>query len=184
MPGCLSLRRDQPSFSIRAAGRGELSLQPVPPHDMIKQGLQSTMKNIYRSKIDAWLVIVLVVSMGIMLASVSTVLLSSPEQGRVVVLVSLVLAVGLPAWVFMSTRYVVSRRQLRVQCGPFRWKIPVADIVRITPSNSPLASPALSLDRLRIEYGSGKSLLVSPRLASDFIRDLEAQAERSLFSSA
>lgn len=142
------------------------------------------MKNIYRSKIDAWLVIVLSVSMGIMLASVSTGLFSVPEQGRVVVLISLVIAVGLPVWLLLSTRYVVSRRQLRVQSGPFRWKIPVADIARIMPSNSPLASPALSLDRLRIEYGSGKSLLVSPRLASDFIRDLEAQAGRSLFSSA
>ena len=85
-----------------------------------------------------------------------------------------VIGVGLPIWLLLSTRYTLEPRQLRVQSGPFKWHIKVADITSITPSSNALSSPALSLDRLRIDYGSGRSLMISPRNKEQFLRDIEA----------
>jgi len=62
---------------------------------------------------------------------------------------------------------------LLVRSGPFRWRVPIADIVRITPTTNALSSPALSLDRLRIEYGRGSAIMISPRDKDQFLRDLE-----------
>ncbi|MFL9708888.1 PH domain-containing protein, partial [Aeromonas veronii] len=68
---------------------------------------------------------------------------------------------------------------LFVSSGPIRLCVPLREIVNITPTNNPLSSPALSLDRLRIEYGRGKSVMISPRNKEEFVRNLEA-ARRSV----
>jgi hypothetical protein len=80
-----------------------------------------------------------------------------------------------PLWILLSTKYTVSQGHVLVQSGPFRWRIPALGITRITPTRSPLSSPALSLDRLRIEYDSDKkSLLVSPAEPEEFIRAIQS----------
>src|SRR5581483_3428103 len=65
-------------------------------------------------------------------------------------------------WILASTRYIGSEGTLHVRSGPFAWRIPVSSITRITPTRSPISSPALSLRRLRVEYDAGKHILVSP----------------------
>ena len=57
--------------------------------------------------------------------------------------------------------------------GPFRWRVPIDAITAITPTRSALSSPALSLDRLRIEYGE-RAILVSPIYKEGFVRALRA----------
>ena len=91
----------------------------------------------------------------------------------VAVLVAVV-GVGLPLWLLFSTRYTLEATYLLAQSGPFKWVVPLADIKSITPSNNPLSSPALSLDRLRIDYGKGRMLLISPRDKEQFLQDVEA----------
>lgn len=87
----------------------------------------------------------------------------------------LLLAVGilLPIWVVVSLRYFLSDDNLRVRCGPFRWLIPIKDITSVSPTNNASKSPAMSLDRLRIDYGEGQSLLISPEPRTEFLRQLE-----------
>jgi hypothetical protein len=43
----------------------------------------------------------------------------------------------------------------------------------MTESRSPFSSPALSLDRLQIDYGAGKSILISPADKEGFIEAIE-----------
>ena len=96
------------------------------------------------------------------------------------ILAAFIAGVGafLPLWLLTSTRYSLLNGELRIQCGPFRWRIPIAAITGITPTSNPLSSPALSLDRLRIDYGTGDSLMISPRDKTGFIRELEAARRR------
>lgn len=68
----------------------------------------------------------------------------------------------LPIWILLSTRYIVDSDTLKVRAGPFFWNLPVSDIHSLSPTRSPLSSPALSLDRIQINYGAGKRLIVSP----------------------
>jgi hypothetical protein len=91
---------------------------------------------------------------------------------RMVVAGLVILIAVLVPWVFTSTYYEVGTRELKVVSGPFRWRIPLKDIYRVTPSRAWWSSPALSLDRLCIEYGNSKWILVSPVRREEFMEAL------------
>ncbi|MFR9720872.1 PH domain-containing protein [Aeromonas diversa] len=135
---------------------------------------------LYRSKIDTWLAVVLVFAVLASLAGAVTALSVEPTAlAWPIALVAVTVGAGLPTWLLTTTYYRLEGDALFVSSGPIRLRIPLREIVNITPTNSPLSSPALSLDRLRIEYGRGKSVMISPRNKEEFIRNLEA-ARRSV----
>jgi hypothetical protein len=90
-------------------------------------------------------------------------------------LVLVLLGAVLPLWVMLQTHYTITATGLRIVSGPFRWNIPLHEIRSVAPTRNPLSSPALSLDRLRIEYESGKWIMVSPRDKENFLRELRAR---------
>jgi hypothetical protein len=132
------------------------------------------MTTTYPSKIDWWLAAILVSSMAVCVYASAHVILAAPPGTWWVVLPIGGLGVGLPLWLLLGTHYTLEPTQLLIRSGPFRWRVPIADITRITPTSNPLSSPALSLDRLRIEYGRGSAIMISPRGKEQFLRDLEA----------
>ena len=132
------------------------------------------MATVYRSKIDAWLLGVLALAMAVSLVVTFMTFSAGSPVAWLVAAVTVGIGVGLPLWLLLSTRYTLEPRRLVVQSGPFKWHIAVADITSITPSSNPLSSPALSLDRLRIDYGRSSSLMISPRNKDQFVRDIEA----------
>ena len=50
--------------------------------------------------------------------------------------------------------------------------IPLKDIIHITPTNSMLSAPALSLDRIEIRYEGG-SIVISPKDKDEFYRAIQ-----------
>ena len=116
---------------------------------------------IFKSAVDWWYyVMIIVVAIVVLFAIVPPIgsgHLSIPLGGAIVLL-----SLGLPVWLLFSTSYRVDAESLLVKSGPFSWAIPLAEVQSVVPSRSPVSSPALSLDRLEIRYGSGKSILVSP----------------------
>lgn len=132
------------------------------------------MKRVYRSKIDSWILAILVVAMGVCLYA-SYQAFNGEEGAFWPVMLTLLVGVGLPLWLVVDTRYVIETQRLLIRCGPFRWKVPLRDITSMEPSRNPLSSPALSLDRIRIEYGTGRSIMISPRDKQKFIEAVEAQ---------
>lgn len=126
----------------------------------------------FRSRVDLWLLFVLLASALIALAGAAFAL----QSGAGWLLPALIVIVGaaLPIRILLSTKYTVNQGQVLVQSGPFRWQIAAVGITQLAPTRSPLSSPALSLDRLRIEYASGKkSLMVSPAEPDAFIRAIQ-----------
>lgn len=121
----------------------------------------------FRSEIDTLLAATL---FGNVLVSVWAVYISGVNFTGAVVL--LAIGAGLPLWLFLSTSYEIKAQTLHICCGPFRWNIPLSQVTCVTPSRSMVSSPALSLDRLRIEYGSGKVVLVSPHDQDSFLTAL------------
>jgi hypothetical protein len=51
-------------------------------------------------------------------------------------------------------------------------KIDIGVIRKIKETNNPLSSPALSLDRLWIDYGKGAAVMISPKDKEGFIRHI------------
>jgi hypothetical protein len=130
----------------------------------------------YSSKIDRWLIVVIALSVATSTGAVLAVSLKGGVPAAVlagIALLVLVAGIGLPLWMLLGTRYEITPERLLVRCGPFRWTVPLREIRAVTPTRNPLSSPALSLDRLRIDYGRGSSVMISPRDKARFLADLE-----------
>jgi len=124
---------------------------------------------VFRSAVDWWFYAVTLVT-AVVVAYAVFPLLKAGQVGQIVVggLTALV-AVGLPLWLLASTCYRVNAGSLEVRSGPFRWSIPLSEIKAVRRSRSVISSPALSLDRMEIKYGRGKSILLSPRDREAFL---------------
>ncbi len=128
---------------------------------------------IFRSKVDAWLVVILVAAAVAALAAAASAFRQASGMALLAPVAVVAFGAALPIWILASTAYVVEGGALHVRSGPFSWRIPVSSITNIEPTRSLLSSPALSLERLRVEYGPGKSILVSPADQQAFIRAVE-----------
>lgn len=125
------------------------------------------MATVYKSKTDVWIAAIFVFAIAGSLFGVAAVLSTAGPWWSVVVSVSL--GVLLPSWLLFGTTYRLESGQLLVRSGPFKWRVPVASITSIAPTRNPLSSPALSLDRLRIEYARGQVIMISPRNKDMFL---------------
>jgi len=105
----------------------------------------------------------------------SSLLLTVGTGGLVVAMPLLLLGVGLPMWLLVATDYRFEGKTLLVRGGPFRWRIRVHEINTVRPTQNLLSSPALSPDRLCIDYGDGKSLMISPCEVDTFLCELQAR---------
>jgi len=130
---------------------------------------------VHKSKIDSWLLATLGFSAIVSLAAAGFIVSmeASPLTWSVAVFTA-VIGAGLPVWLLRSTDYAIESEALVVRCGPFKFNIRLTEISSITPCSSLLSSPALSRDRLRIDYGQGKSILISPDDKEQFLNDIRA----------
>jgi len=89
---------------------------------------------------------------------------------------AVVLALGIGClWTLHATSYEITADRLRIRCGPSRMAIPCETVLRITPSTDRRNAPALSFDRLQVDYDQGKrrrSVLISPVNRNQFLEHL------------
>lgn len=126
----------------------------------------------FNSKIDIWLG-VLIVAVAILISKAAYFILLQPN-GVFEAAVLVVLGAILPVWILFSTNYHLIDEYLWIHSGPFRWKIPTLSITRIGFSKSWKSSPALSLDRIVIEYDGGKLILISPKEKQKFLTSIKS----------
>jgi len=122
----------------------------------------------FKSKVDTWLLAIMIVSLFATLAAAFTVINLSPSNLLIATPI-LLIGAGLPLWLLIQTHYTFTGPLLVIQSGPFKWKIQVSDIRSVEPTRNPISSPALSLDRLQIDYGPGQTILVSPTDKAGFM---------------
>lgn len=127
----------------------------------------------FHSKVDRWLLVAVLASAAGCLAAGVTAMLTAPPGTASLIALFLLLVWAFPVWILGATYYVLTGDALHVRSGPFRWRIPIREIRAVTPTRNPLSSPALSLDRLRIDYGPSNWIMISPRDHEDFLRELE-----------
>jgi hypothetical protein len=120
------------------------------------------------------------VLMGIITVAFGLMILSSLrriiEEGDIF-MGSVLLAVNaFLIWTLATTAYSVEDGVLMIKAGPFKWRIPVADIESVKPTWNPVSSPALSMDRLQITYRKegfgGYAIIISPKEKERFIQTL------------
>lgn len=116
---------------------------------------------IYKSKRDWWLI--LIVYGAMLLPVVLGIIDKEYLLSALFAVISLVIAI-----LFHYTRYKIDGDKLIVM-----WtKIDIQSIRKIYKTNSPLSSPALSIDRIAICYDKFEEILVSPKDRNGFIHEL------------
>jgi hypothetical protein len=68
--------------------------------------------------------------------------------------------------------YVIGPDELRIRSGVRLKRIPLGTIKRVYPTRDSIASSALSLDRIKIHYGQGLWILISPVRKHEFMERL------------
>ncbi len=126
----------------------------------------------FPSKRDLWISAMIWVGSVMCVASGVAQLSSSASLLlRIAVLILLFGSAGFMLWVLYGTDYAFSGQILRIRCGPFSFRVPLAEVVSVERSRNPLSSPACSLDRLLIRYGR-RRVLISPEDRGRFLDTL------------
>ena len=117
---------------------------------------------VFRSKVDWWIRVLLGLAIaGTFVACGAVILERTDPIATTVTILACIAGLALFLWVLFGTVYTVDRGTLIVRAGPVRWKIPIDEITAVEATRSPLSSPALSLDRLRIHYGKRRRIMIS-----------------------
>lgn len=131
------------------------------------------MNNEYPSKVDTWLKAVLA-SAVILPLILAAPLFKVNATAAYITLGTAVFDIVLFYVLLVPCRYVFREEDLLVQTGFLKWTVPYKDITGFSETNNPLSSPALSLDRIRIEYG-GRAIMVSPERKDEFLAVLRGK---------
>jgi hypothetical protein len=128
----------------------------------------------FPSKRDLWVTVLLwVAALSIVFIGGERLISPGPVAGRLIVGGVCVGLAAFTVWLLYSTSYEMTPENLVIRAGPIRRVVKLETIESVTPSRSPLSSPALSLDRLRIRYrGGGFGVLLSPEDKRGFLRAL------------
>ncbi len=126
----------------------------------------------------AWLAVVLTVAALVASGAACGLLFTDTPARSAIAAALILLGAMLPVWLMVSTRYTLTDGELHVVSGPFRWRVPVREIRAVAHTRCALSSPALSLDRLHIDYGQKSWIMISPRDKEVFLRELEVRRQR------
>jgi hypothetical protein len=130
---------------------------------------------VYRTRVDAWLVALLIGATATPLAAAAWLAASGQTEGLVLLLVWGTAVSALVISLTVPVRYTLRGDALVVRSGWLRWTIPWAAVRRVEPTWNPLAGPAWSLRRVRLDWDQGNFILVSPQDRESFIEDIAAR---------
>ena len=122
----------------------------------------------YKSKIDLAILIPLAL---ILLITEALMIVNDIWPSAIIIGVIILLI----AYLYLNTYYTITKSGiLKIKCGFLINKnINIMRIKKVIPTTDPNASPALSLERLRILYNENEDVLISPKKKKDFLTSLK-----------
>ena len=105
----------------------------------------------FRSKMDWWFLGFIIAMSGLLAQLILTTYGKGILMQNLLFVVVYALTIVLLWWPLWSTRYVVDQEQLMIRSLCFKWIIPLSAIQSVSETDNSISSPALSLDRLKIE---------------------------------
>lgn len=127
---------------------------------------------IYKSKIDTWLLIVVIGASSAMIYAIYTLVMQGDIRENGLLLLLLSVSVILFVHTFATTYYQIEQNKLFIHSGVFNWAIPLNEIKSVKQTRSLLSAPALSLDRLLIVHEKGE-IMISPKNKARFLKEIE-----------
>ena len=129
----------------------------------------TTVKKIYTSKISLGILIFII--LVFVISGFVIIDLNVKNNFGVAVYVLTILFI---VYLFLTTNYTIYNQQTLIVKSGFLMnkKIDINSITKISKTNNPISSPALSLDRIEIFYNKYDSVIISPKNEQEFIQDL------------
>lgn len=136
---------------------------------------------VYRSKVDWWLGLILLVSVGAMIwATLEPIVNGRGVDWVITISMVLTLVIVLPLFFI---KYVLYPDHLFVSCGFYiKARISYESICRMKETRNPLSSAAMSVDRIQIDYvenGVHRMVLISPVRKKEFMEQVEKYRSRT-----
>jgi len=123
------------------------------------------------SKIDIWIALLLVAG-PLILVNLGIYLHKTGEEQNSLICISAGMLIGVVIWILaFPCQYTLEDKSLLAQAGILKWRIPYAEIQTVELSNSILSGPALSLQRIEVQYDRGR-ILISPNERDLFLKEL------------
>ena len=123
------------------------------------------------SKIDIWIALLLVAG-PLILVNLGIYLHKIGEEQNSLICISAGMLIGVVTWILaFPCQYTLEDKSLLAQSGILKWRIPYAEIQTVELSNSILSGPALSLQRIEVQYDRGR-ILISPNERDLFLKEL------------
>lgn len=128
---------------------------------------------VYRSMVDWWLAVLTIGGLGLGLIVVAVAAWSEGDPLSLGIFLSVLVMVGILAW---PVTYTLTEDELVVRSGVLRWRVRFTEVEGVVATRAMWSSPAWSLDRLRVDYGKGRWILISPERREEFVRELKGRA--------
>ena len=120
---------------------------------------------VFKSKVDWWLGLPLIYPIFLSITSI----IDSEWYGYMGLFIIILLIIIASK----VTKYIISENQLTIQCFFYvNAKIDILKIKKIEKTNTILSSPALSFDRIRINYNKYDEIFIAPKEKQTFINQL------------
>jgi len=129
----------------------------------------------YRSKKDSWLIVVIAASVMITFLAGGAMILFGEAIWQRFIGIAVMISSLIPVLLTTPVSYTIDRCSLHIRAGYKHWTIPLQNIIAVRPSRDWAGSPALSMNRLEIEYKDreGNSfILISPERSVHFLNEL------------
>lgn len=122
---------------------------------------------VFKSRISVFLVVLLAVIFALPFVTM-------PDDGVLVTLAAIAPVVVLIVVLFASLRYVIDGNVLYVRSFPFTrgTAYDLTKLKSISHTRTLLSSPALSMKRIKLDFGVGLPLVISPRAQDVFVDEI------------
>lgn len=157
-------------FQAECAAHGRM------PLNRTVSGSMQPKTTTFRTKVDWWLVGVLVAAVAAMMHAAVLGVRDGSHEGWLGV-VGLLSALSVIGAISVPTEYLLTEKHLIVRSGLVRTTIALDSIERVYRTRAVWAAPAWSIDRLRIDYRQGRvraMAIISPVRQAEFLALLQA----------
>ncbi|SOC44383.1 PH domain-containing protein [Ureibacillus acetophenoni] len=98
---------------------------------------------------------------------------SSQEPQNIFGIIIMSIMILLLSYIWVFTSYKIEEDILKITFGPFKKSIDIKEITTIRYTKNPFVAPALSINRLEINYGKYETISVSPSNPKQFLIGLQ-----------
>ncbi|MBA2875128.1 PH domain-containing protein [Thermaerobacillus caldiproteolyticus] len=134
----------------------------------------------FPSKKDIWMAIIIWLSIFVFIIPpifaiepIGVIMLPSILNNKLITMIIMIVPALLLSWIWFDTGYKIEESKIMVKSGPYRKTINIKEISSVRTTKNPFAAPALSMDKIEINYGNFEIVTISPKNKDEFIYQLQ-----------